>query len=82
MLLNITNTNLAAEDGAQVAYDPENPSYIAPLGESLTVRPDKSHAILVAAIAQVSILGALMVLFVVATSVVWKYAHRDRSPEE
>lgn len=82
MLLNITNSSLADGGGAQVAYDPENPSYVAPLGESLTVRPDKSQAVLVAAVIQITILGILMVCFVLVISWVSRYSRLDRIREE
>ncbi len=49
MKLSITNTELAGSDnGIQVAYDPSNPTYIAPLGESLSVEPDSTKGLIIA----------------------------------
>ena len=43
MNLNVMKTELAdAETGVQVAYDPTDPSYIGPLGQSSVVRPDST----------------------------------------
>ena len=82
MLLNFEkNTTVASEGGVEVAYDPANPSYVAPLGESLTVRPDKSRTIVSAIVVQSVILMALAVVVVLAISVAVRYSHRDRSPE-
>ena len=60
----------------QVAYDPENPSYVAPLGESLTVRPDRSRAVLTATIAQVGIVVALTAVLVVVILMIQKQTQR------
>ncbi len=40
--LNLVSSKIAdsGEDGVQVAYDPTDPSYVAPLGTSLIVNPD------------------------------------------
>ena len=76
-LINVVDTTLAeAGDGTTVAYDPENPDYIAPLGESLTYAPDKSRVILSAVIAQASVFGALMVVAMIVASVVWRMVRR------
>ncbi len=82
MLLNLTSSTLASTGEIQVAYDPENPSYIAPLGESLTVTPDTNRAILVSAVAQIAVLGALLVLFLMTISLVSRYSRRDHIREE
>ena len=50
MNLNVVQTELAdAETGIQVAYDPTDPSYIGPLGQSSTVRPDGTKGYIVIA---------------------------------
>ena len=77
MVPNITNTSLAKGDsaGVEIAYDPSNPSYIAPLGESLTVKPNKSRALKTAVTVQVVVVGVLAIATVLAFSVgirVWK----------
>lgn len=59
MNLDVMQTQLANEsNGIQVAYDPSNPSYVGPLGESSTVRPDNTKSHIVVA----SILGVLIVV--------------------
>ncbi|MDO4507799.1 MAG: hypothetical protein Q4B65_00165 [Candidatus Saccharibacteria bacterium] len=82
MLLNITDTVLAGTDEVQVAYDPENPSFIAPLGESLTVKPNLSRAILISAVIQISLLGVLMIVFLLTISLVSRYSRRSHIREE
>ena len=49
MNLNVMKTQLAGTDGVQVAYDPGNPSYVAPLGETSVVRPDGTKGYMIAA---------------------------------
>lgn len=80
MLLNVSKSSLASADNtAEVAYNPDDPSYVAPLGESLYVRPDYSKSMAMMVTTQAAILGILMVLAVAAISVVWRYSHRDRN---
>lgn len=40
MSLNVVQTQVAGDDGVQIAYNPSDPSYVAPLGESSVFRPD------------------------------------------
>ncbi len=80
MLLNITNTSIASENGGvEVAYDPTNPSYIAPLGESLTVRPDNRKALMTMMVSQIVAMGALGSVIVMTISVAWRRSRRDRN---
>lgn len=80
ILLNISKSSLAqADNTAEVAYNPADPSYVAPLGESLYVRPNYSNAMASMVTTQTAIFGALMVVLVVAISVVWRYLHRDHN---
>lgn len=59
MALNIVQSQLAnGQEGIQVAYDPSNPSYIAPLGESTIVRPDSTKGQIIIA----TILGVIIVV--------------------
>ncbi len=51
-------------DGVQIAYDPANPTYVAPLGESLKVRPDGTKGLIVAATIQGVLLIALVIFLV------------------
>lgn len=81
MLLNTAkNPVLARKDDPEriVAYNPEEPSYVAPLGESLTVRPNSSEAMVTAAIAQVTVIIMMIILFAITTSVALQYSRRDR----
>ena len=83
MLLNFEkNTTVAKDAQAEVAYDPTNPSYVAPLGESLTVRPDRSKAIASAIVAQCVILITLVMVSVLAISVAVRYSRRDHNQEQ
>ena len=88
MLLNVTEATLARADGeanidgATVAYNPEEPGYAAPLGESLVYQPNRSRAILASAVVQALALGVLSVLLVVSISVVWRYSQRGHTREE
>ena len=64
MKLAIENTEVAEgskDMGLQVAYDPSDPSYVAPLGRSLVVRPDGTKGNIVLA----TIEGTLIVVFAV-----------------
>ncbi len=63
MSLNLINTELAknSEGGIQVAYDPTDPTYIAPLGVSSIFRPDSTKGRIVLA----TIYGTLVVVFAV-----------------
>lgn len=51
MNLNLVQTQIAGSNdgGVQVAYDPTDPSYVAPLGESSVFRPDGTKGYLIAA---------------------------------
>lgn len=65
MKLNITESKLASGDGAQVAYDPSNPSYVAPLGESAVFQPDQTNGLLVLATVEAFAIVALSILLMV-----------------
>ena len=80
MLLNVSKASLAQTDNtAEVAYNPEDPSYVAPLGESLYVRPNYSNTMAMMVTTQAAILGVLMILVVVAISLVWRYSRHGRN---
>ena len=59
MSLSLTDSKLASrgDTGIQVAYDPTDPSYVAPLGESKVVRPDGTRGYIIMA----TIMGVLVV---------------------
>ena len=83
MVPNITNSSLARNDGGvEVAYDPMDPSYVAPLGESLRVDPDRTKSLTLAITIQAMLMGVLAVILIATTSLAWRYWHRDRSQEE
>lgn len=50
MKLEVANSELADASGVQIAFDPTDPSYIKPLGKSMTVRPDNTKGYMVMAI--------------------------------
>ncbi len=61
MNLNVVESKVAGTDEVQVAYDPNDPSYVAPLGETSVVKPDrtKGYAIM-ATILGVAIISCAM----------------------
>ena len=65
MKLNVIETKLADSDGVQIAYDPSDPSYVAPLGESSIFRPDGTKGYMIMAIT----FGAMTVLFAVLMTI-------------
>ena len=82
MVLNLTkDSTLAKGDSVEVAYDPTNPSYIAPLGESLVEGPNKSSAMVASTIALVAIVMVLMAITIISISVALRYSPRGRNRE-
>ena len=81
MLPSINSASLAKSDGVELAYDPANPSYIAPLGESMKVEPDKMKSLAVSVVVQTTVVCMLAVILIVATSVVMRYSRRGRNLE-
>lgn len=64
MNLSVTSTEFAdnkSGDGVQIAYDPTDPTYVAPLGESSVVRPDATKGFIV----MVTMEGVMVVVFAV-----------------
>ena len=83
MVPTIVDTKLAQkEKEVEVAYDPANPSYIAPLGETLVTAPDNRRSLVNELMVQVVTLGGLGALAIVTISAVYRYLHRDHSQEE
>lgn len=72
MVLNIVDTTLARGEGVEVAYDPTNPGYVQPLGESLTVRGNKTRELALTLTMQLVMFGVLAVVFVVIITRVLK----------
>lgn len=67
MNLSITETKLAdrQDEGVQIAYDPTDPTYVAPLGESSVVEPNKTKDYIVIA----TIEGVMVIVFAVLMSI-------------
>ena len=66
MSLNVVNTDFAnADDGVQIAYDPSDPSYVAPLGESLVVHPDTTRGYLIMAMVEGMVIVVVAIFSVV-----------------
>lgn len=63
MNLGVVDAKLAdgGEDGVQIAYDPNDPSYVAPLGESSVVKPDTTRGYMI----MVTIEGVAVVVLAV-----------------
>ena len=61
MNLTITDSKLANRkgDGVQIAYDPTDPSYVAPLGETSVVKPDGTRGFIIMA----TIEGLMVIVF-------------------
>lgn len=76
MSLTITDAKLANRegDGVQIAYDPTDPSYVAPLGETSVVKPDGTKGF----IAMATVEGVMVVIFAVLTAVAIRYLQRAR----
>ena len=51
MNLSVTNTEVAQsdEEGVQIAYDPSDPTYMPPLGETRIFQPDSSRGLIIIA---------------------------------
>ena len=70
--LDIVNSELADASGAQIAYDPSDPSYIKPLGRSMTVRPDDTKGYMVIATIEGVAIVAIAILVIMITHVLIK----------
>lgn len=78
MKLNVTESRLASGDtldgGIQVAYDPSDPSYVAPLGESQVFHPDITNGLLIVA----TIEGFAIIALTIMMMVVIRYLVRRK----
>lgn len=81
MVLNLTEATLARAE-AVVAYDPLNPGYVPPLGESSTVGPNLERIFAIAVSTQGMILGILAICIAVVISLVVRYLRRARNQEQ
>lgn len=76
MNLSVTNTELAqGGSGVQIAYDPSDPTYVAPLGESSVFRPDSTKGLMIVA----TIEGVVVVLAAVLTVSVARFMVRQKA---
>ena len=75
---NAINTQMAGADGVQVAYDPNDPSYIAPLGESSTFRPDGTRGYMV----MMMVFGVAAVVFAVLVVLFSHYVIKKKTMRE
>ena len=77
MNLSVTDAKLAnrKDEGVQIAYDPTDPTYMAPLGETSVVEPDgtKGHIIIA------TIEGVMIVTFAVLTMIAVRNLLRQRA---
>ena len=69
MNLSVTSAELAdnGDDGVQIAYDPSDPTYVAPLGESSVFRPDSTKGLIVMATVE-GIMVVVMAVLVVSVA--------------
>ena len=76
MNLTVTNAEFAEAEGegVQIAYNPADPSYVAPLGESSIFRPDNTKGLMVMA----TVLGVLVVVLSVFTMVMVRFVVRAK----
>ena len=77
MNLSIVDTKLAnrEDEGVQIAYDPTDPTYVAPLGESSVVKPDGTKGFIVMA----TIEGVMVIVFAVLMAAACRYLLRGRN---
>ena len=81
MNLNIVNTKLAENgdgDSMQIAYDPTNPGYEAPLGQSVVIQPDNTKGLVILATVE----GVLVVIFAVLVVIAAKMVIRQKITRE
>ncbi|MBR3139107.1 hypothetical protein IKG38_03845 [Candidatus Saccharibacteria bacterium] len=76
MNLALVDTKLAdsGEDEIQVAYDPADPSYVAPLGESRVFKPSSTKGLIIVA----TIEGAVLIAFSVFTAIMIKLLMKSK----
>ena len=76
MNLSVTDTKIANGDGGvQIAYDPSDPTYVAPLGESLVFRPDSTKGLVV----MLTIEGVMVVVVSVLVALVARFMIKQKA---
>ena len=73
--MTVVKGQLASSNGVQVAYDPTDPGYIGPLGETMTVRPDMTKGYIVIA----TVMGVLILLCTVFASVMLRAVVKNKA---
>lgn len=76
MDLNVMNTSVAGNDdgSVQIAYDPNDPTFVAPLGETLTTAPNNTKGFMVMAIIE----GGAIVLMAIFAAVIARAMLKNR----
>lgn len=78
MNLEVVEAKIAGvETNVQVAYDPNDPSYIAPLGESAVFLPDKTREYMLLATIEGALIAVLAVFLVIAGRMIAKHKLED-----
>lgn len=75
MSLEVANSELADASDIQIAYDPTDPSYIKPLGRSMTVRPDNTKGYMIMA----TIEGMALVVIAILTIMIAHLLIKNKS---
>lgn len=72
----VDNSKLARDNnGVQIAYDPTDPSYEAPLGQSVAVQPDNTRGLIIMA----TIEGVMVVVFAVLVAIAARIVIRRKT---
>lgn len=74
MNLSVTDTSVAQGGGVQIAYDPSDPGYVAPLGESFVFKPDSTEGLIV----MMTIEGVMIVAVSVLVASVARFVIRQK----
>lgn len=78
MNLAVINTELANADGEiQIAYDPSDPSYIPPLGETSVFRPDGTKGLITMIAVEGGVTIVLAIMLIYAVSRCWRRVHNQ-----
>lgn len=75
MNISVVDSRLASQNGGvQIAYDPTDPTYEAPLGQSVVMKPDNSKGLMIMAMIE----GVMVVVFAVLIVIAARIAIRRR----
>lgn len=78
MNLSVMDAGLANSDGGvQIAYNPSDPSYVAPLGKSKVFRPDTTKGLMIMAVIEGATIVVTAALTVVAARLIVKRKMRN-----